>query len=77
MPMAQTPAHDLGERIRDARLKRGMTQEALALSLRVGSIAVSRWERGVQKPRPEHLRKLARILAVPVAELAAPDDQVA
>ena len=37
----------IGEKVREYRLKKGMTQDALAAELRVSSQAVSKWENGV------------------------------
>ena len=39
----------IGEKIREYRLKKGMTQDALAAELHVSSQAVSKWETGVSQ----------------------------
>jgi transcriptional regulator with XRE-family HTH domain len=56
----------LGARLRTARLGFGLTQKQLAEELRVESITVSRWERGVTTPslpRPAELAALREELA--------------
>jgi transcriptional regulator with XRE-family HTH domain len=54
----------IGENIRRARLRQGLTQEQLAR--RVGENTtderISLWERGKHRPSDEHMRALAREL---------------
>ena len=38
---------DIGKQIRELRMRRGVTQEAMAQQLGVSAQAVSKWERGV------------------------------
>lgn len=56
---------DFGENIRKQRLKKGMTQSALADFLGVSDITVSRYETGRRKPDTETLFKIAEILNIP------------
>lgn len=51
----------LGEQIRQCRLKAGLTQEGLARALNVSNRLVSHWEIGFRKPRPAHLRQIAEL----------------
>lgn len=67
-----------GERLRAARIARGITQAQLANAIaeRNGGIgctraAVSAWERGVSAPAPEARKIIARALKVPVSRLFA------
>ena len=53
---------DLGDRIRDGRLKLGMTQNDLANTLQVSPQAVSKWERGENAPDISLVPKLANLL---------------
>lgn len=51
------------------RLKRGLTQEAIAKKIGVTREAVSRWEAGVSSPRTELLPKLSKLLKCKIDEL--------
>lgn len=46
------------ERVKDYRLRHGLTQQRLALMLGVAQKTVSRWERGEDKPSLEQQRQL-------------------
>jgi transcriptional regulator with XRE-family HTH domain len=60
----------LGTSIREARVRRGISQTELAERVGVSQSAVSFWENGVEPPRFENLLKLAQELP----ELAAAFD---
>ena len=49
----------IGARIKEARLKVGLTQRQVSEALGVSSHAVWSWEAGKMKPTPEHLLELA------------------
>ena len=53
---------ELGARLRELRVGRGLTQEELALSLGVAQSDVARWESGAREPRVDTLRRLAAAL---------------
>ena len=53
------PWRNIGARIRDARLKAGLTQRQVAELVGVSDHAVWSWEAGKMKPTPEHLLELA------------------
>ena len=55
---------DLGRRIRDTRVKRGLSQADLAKQLQVSSTAVWNWEMNGVQPRPMFLAKIAGALGV-------------
>ena len=57
---------DVGIRIRDKRIERGITQKELATKIRVSSQAVSKWERGVTLPEISNLKAISHILRVSV-----------
>ena len=60
MPEAREyPWKNIGERIREARLKLGLTQAQLARQVGVSSQTVWAWEAGRAKPTREHLEELA------------------
>jgi transcriptional regulator with XRE-family HTH domain len=66
--------------LRELRQQRGITQEALALLGGIDTAQVSRIERGLAKPRPTTVVKLARGLGIRVATMVeilanlAPDE---
>lgn len=57
--------------VRKLRVKRGLSQEALAVDAGVDRSYVGRIERGVENPTVETLERLAVALDIPVAELLA------
>lgn len=64
----------VGARIRELRLERGLTQEALAISSGVTRNVLVDVEFGRRSLLFERLYDLADALAVPVAELMVDDD---
>lgn len=64
--MAAAVSEGIGRRIRERREELGLTQLGLANALpgSVGSDQVSRWERGIHKPRDEQLEQIAEVLEV-------------
>ena len=58
----------LGERIKQARIKKEWTQEMLAFKLKVSKNSVSKWERDKQVPSKEIQKKLERIFKIKLAE---------
>ena len=63
----------IGEKIREYRQKRGLTQDALAAELHVSSQAVSKWENGQTMPDISLLMPLSRVLGIGVNELLGGD----
>ena len=59
----------IGDRLRDLRVRRALTQEELAEKAEVGTTTVARLERNESEPHMSTLRKLARALGVDPAEL--------
>ena len=59
----------IGEKIREYRIKKGMTQDALAAELHVSSQAVSKWETNQTMPDISMLLPMSRLLGVGVNEL--------
>ena len=53
----------LGNRIKELRKQRGLTQNAFADALHVSFQAVSNWERGIAPPELENLINIATYLA--------------
>ena len=59
----------IGQMIRLARIKKGMTQADLAETIGVSQGAVGQWENGMTIPRPKHIVRLSSLLDIPVDEL--------
>lgn len=65
---------NIGTIIRDARIKKGYTQEQLGEIMWVQKSAIAKWENGrVVNIKREKLKKLAEVLSIPPYELVAPD----
>ena len=65
---------DIGNQIKAFRLRRGVTQEALAQHLGVTPQAVSKWERGVATPDIGMLPSISAYFGVTIDELFALSD---
>lgn len=59
----------IGQMIRVARIKKGMTQKDLADALCVSQGAVGQWEIGITLPKPKNMLPLSELLEIPVEEL--------
>ena len=57
------------ENIRITRIRKGFTQEEIAVRLNVTRQTISKWEKGYSVPDAEMLISLANVLEVPVSEL--------
>ena len=66
--MAANIKESIGLRIRAARQRTGLTQEALAAQVSRTPESISNIERGLQLPAIDTLADLGRALGVPVAE---------
>lgn len=65
----------IGWNLRALRVARGLSQERLALAAEIDRSYVGRVERGLENVTISTLEALARVLAVPVADLfQAPSD---
>ena len=53
-----------GEKLRQARKKRGLTQKALAMAISAKHNSISNWEAGKNQPDSETIRQLCRALEV-------------
>lgn len=65
---------EFGEKVKQIREERGMTQQTLAEKLYVTRQAVSRWERGARYPELLTAKKIARILDVSLDELLSGEE---
>ena len=70
-----------GKRLREARLRAGMTQDALGVAIGLDEgpacIRISRYESGVHHPSLDVLWQLAEALQVPPAFFVTEDDRLA
>ena len=64
----------LGNRIKELRKQRGVTQNAFAEALHVSFQAVSNWERGIAPPELENLIHIAAYFGVLVDDLLRPQN---
>lgn len=62
-------------RIREYRLSRGMTIRELAAQAQISVGLISQVERGVADPSLETMRKIARVLGIPLFSLFQDDDE--
>ncbi|MDE6585841.1 MAG: helix-turn-helix domain-containing protein [Clostridia bacterium] len=56
--------NDLGTRIRELRIERGLTQPQLAKMVGVTNAVISFWENNVNEPKASYVKKLAKSLNV-------------
>ena len=54
----------IGSRVREERLKRGLSQEELGKLIGVSKVAISNYEKGIEQPKMKNLRKLTEILEI-------------
>lgn len=59
----------LGQKIRSARLRAGLSQKDLANRLSVTRETIAQWESDSTKPKPDRLRRLAAVLQLDFQEL--------
>lgn len=69
-------ARSIGDRIKQARKARGLSQADIARRVGVSQPAIANWESGVHDPRRLMLAKLAEVLEAPLDWLAAGDRSV-
>ena len=66
----------IGERIKEFRLKAGLTQSELAAKLGIPYQSIGQWERGLRSPKIETLQKIAEALGVEPWELMGYDGSI-
>lgn len=59
----------IGENIKQARIKNGLTQEELGTMVGMSGVAIMRYEKGQREPKQEILIKIARALGVHLRDL--------
>lgn len=60
---------EIGKKIREARSKKGLSQEQLAERLRISQAGVSKLESGKTVPTVSRLMQIARVLDIPLRQL--------
>ena len=59
----------MGEKLRQLRRKKGLSQEAVAKELGISRQAVSKWETDIAQPDLDNLKKICEILDISADEL--------
>lgn len=59
----------LGRNIQMARMRRGLTQEQVAVALKISQNYYGRYERGEVKPNLSRLEEICEILSTPIEEM--------
>lgn len=59
----------VGERIRNARKKAGLTQEALAAKVNLATVTIRQYEADKRYPKADNLLKIASALHIPISQL--------
>lgn len=62
------------KRLKAAMKRKGVKVKDLAREIPVGKLSVTRWRNGYRHPSPEHQRRLADILGMPMIDLIEPND---
>lgn len=68
---------EFGDRLKELRKARSLTQEELAEAIYVSRTAVSKWESGRGYPSIDSLKELSRFFSVSIDELVSPDEAIA
>ncbi|MDE6441386.1 MAG: helix-turn-helix domain-containing protein [Clostridia bacterium] len=55
---------NLGTRIKELRIERGLTQPQLAKMVGVSNAVISFWENNINEPKASYVKKLAKCLNV-------------
>lgn len=72
LPARMDILRQVGINLRQARLRRDLSQEVLAIEAGVAMNYLSGIERGVRNPTVNVLDRLAKVLGISIAELFAP-----
>ena len=67
----------IGERIKAARKKAGLTQKQLGEKMGISYQAVAQWENDLRNPKIETLRAIPNALGVPVSDLTGTVNEIA
>ena len=64
------------EKLKELRIKKGLTQESLAEKLNISRQSISKWEQGINEPNIQTLKELCLIFQVSIDELVDDDKEV-
>ena len=64
---------EFGDRLKKARVDKGISQQELADKVNLKQASISQFEKGQRMPTPANIDKLARILSVSIDYLAGED----
>lgn len=73
--MARTQTLSLGDRIKAARKRAGLSHDRLGAVVGTSRQHLIRLEKGIHRPKPEMLARIAEATGTPLAELADADDE--
>lgn len=65
---------EFGNRLKEARLNKGLSQEELADAMNLSQASISQFEKGLRLPTPANISKFAEVLDVPREFLAGEDE---
>lgn len=66
----------IGNNMKRFREERHMTQQELAVKIRVGTAKIEKYESGTQIPDSQTILKISTVLDIPVAELIQDDSNI-
>jgi putative transcription factor len=66
---------DYAERVRNARMERGLSQKDLALQLMVRELLIKKIEKGDLVPEEEVRKKLEKVLGIKLVDMIAGDEE--
>ncbi|ABS55980.1 helix-turn-helix domain protein [Methanoregula boonei 6A8] len=66
---------DYAERVRNARMEKGISQKDLALQLMVRELLIKKIEKGELIPEEEVRKKLEKVLGIKLVDIVAGDDE--
>ena len=66
---------DLGKNIYKQRIKRGYSQEQMALRLNVSRQTIYKWESNIAIPRADNIMMMVRLFEISYDELFAEEDE--
>lgn len=61
---------EFGERLRQSRINKGMSQVELAYAVGMTQASISQFEKGSRMPTPNNIRKFAHVLGISEENLA-------
>jgi transcriptional regulator with XRE-family HTH domain len=66
----------IGQNIKRCREELGMSQQELAIKIRVGTATIDKYESGIQTPDTQTILKISTVLDIPVSELMQEESQI-